>query len=90
MSFDLSNLPEPISVEYSDDQAMKILLQKDYDMVIPIQFISPQIWHSICSYVAQFYCLGGSINWQNFAADNFRFPILLPNYPFQRTIYWYE
>ncbi|NEO58574.1 MAG: type I polyketide synthase [Okeania sp. SIO3B5] len=90
LPFELSTLQEPISVEYSDEQALKILVQKDYDMVILIQFTSPQLWHSICSYVGQFYCLGGSINWQNFAADNFRFPILLPNYPFQRTMYWYE
>lgn len=90
LSFDLSTLGESISVEDYDEQALKKIVQKDYDMVIPIQFMSAQLWYSICSYVAQFYCLGGSINWQNFAADNFRFPILLPNYPFQRTIYWYE
>ncbi|MDE5107934.1 MAG: hypothetical protein O4808_13010 [Trichodesmium sp. St17_bin3_1_1] len=40
--------------------------------------------------MAQFYCLGGAINWKTFAADNFRVPILLPNYPFQPTMYWYE
>jgi len=78
-----------IDSEISDEGALKILNQKDEELGIPIQFTHPNLWSSLCGYLAEFYSLGGSINWLNFEGDKLRPPIVLPNYPFQRKVYWF-
>jgi acyl transferase domain-containing protein len=82
--------PDPISSQVSNEKALEILNQEDYDLMISIDFQFPDIWSCLCGYLAKFYSLGGSINWSNFEEKNLFSPIILPNYPFQRDAYWYK
>jgi hypothetical protein len=82
--------PDPISSQVSNEKALEILNQEDYDLMISIDFQFPDIWSCLCGYLAKFYSLGGSINWSNFQEKSLFSPIILPNYPFQRDAYWYK
>ena len=47
-------------------------------------------WHIVISGLAQLYVLGIKINWSNFYRESNCQKIILPTYPFQRSVYWIE
>ncbi|MEM6401717.1 MAG: beta-ketoacyl synthase N-terminal-like domain-containing protein, partial [Cyanobacteria bacterium P01_D01_bin.116] len=47
-------------------------------------------WQVMLSSLAQMYVNGVNINWQGFDKDYYRNRVLLPNYPFQRQLYYVD
>ena len=47
-------------------------------------------WQILVSGLAQLYVLGIKINWSNFYQESDLQKIILPTYPFQRSLYWIE
>ena len=68
----------------------EIKSDRDIKTIYTPAISSPNNWQVINDGLAQLYILGVKINWQELHKGDCTKKIVLPTYPFQRSVYWLE